>query len=94
MNTFGLEKLGIINSTAVYRNLPIAQLMEHAVRREEGKVSDTGALCVVTGKYTGRSPNDKFIVKDDVTADEIDWGKVNVPISSENFWKIYDRAVA
>lgn len=79
MNTYGLEKLGIINPSAVYRNLPVATLVERAVARGEGKISETGALCVETGKYTGRSPNDKFIVKDEVTADEIDWGKVNMP---------------
>ena len=94
MNTYGLEKLGIINPSAVYRNLPVATLVERAVARGEGKISETGALCVETGKYTGRSPNDKFIVKDEVTADEIDWGKVNMPITREHFWKIYDRAVA
>lgn len=94
MNTYGLEKLGIINPSIVYRNLPVSTLVERALARGEGKLSETGALVVETGKYTGRSPNDKFIVKDEVTADEIDWGKVNVPMTREHFWKIYDRAVA
>lgn len=94
MNTYGLEKLGIINPSIVHRNLPVSTLVERALARGEGKLSETGALVVETGKYTGRSPNDKFIVKDEVTADEIDWGKVNVPMTREHFWKIYDRAVA
>ena len=62
METYGLEKLGIINAAAVYRNLTPAQLTEHALRRGEGTLSLTGALVVKTGKYTGRSANDKFIV--------------------------------
>ena len=54
MNTYGIEKYGIINSKAVYRNLTPAQLVEAALRREEGTLSNTGALVVKTGKYTGR----------------------------------------
>ena len=62
METYGLEKIGIINACAVYRNLNPAQLTEHALRRGEGTLSSTGALVVNTGKYTGRSAKDKFIV--------------------------------
>ena len=80
METYGLEKLGIINAAAVYRNLTPAQLTEHALRRGEGTLSNTGALVVKTGKYTGRSANDKFIVDTPAIHDDIAWGKVNRPI--------------
>ena len=53
METYGIEKLGIVNPKAVYRNLTPAQLTEAALRRGEGKLSNTGALVVTTGKYTG-----------------------------------------
>ena len=94
MNTYGIEKYGIINSKAVYRNLTPAQLVEAALRREEGTLSNTGALVVKTGKYTGRSANDKFIVDTPAVHDDIAWGKVNRPISKENFYAIYDKVVA
>ena len=71
METYGLEKLGIINAGAVYRNLTPAQLVEHALRRGEGTLSNTGALVVKTGKYTGRSANDKFIVDTPAVHDDI-----------------------
>jgi phosphoenolpyruvate carboxykinase (ATP) len=94
METYGLEKLGIINPTAVYRNLTPAQLTEAALRRGEGKLSNTGALVVKTGKRTGRSANDKFIVDSEGVHDEIAWGKVNKPISQEKFDAIYDKVIA
>ncbi len=94
MNTYGLEKLGIINTAAVYRNLTPAQLTEHALRRGEGTLSNTGALVVKTGKYTGRSANDKFIVDSDAVHDEIAWGKVNKPMSQERFDALYEKVIA
>jgi phosphoenolpyruvate carboxykinase (ATP) len=94
METYGLEKLGIINPKAVYRNMSPAQLTEKALAREEGVLSDTGALVVDTGKYTGRSPDDKFIVDVPSVHDEIAWGKVNVPIEKEKFDAIEAKMVA
>ena len=94
METYGLEKLGIIAPKAVYRNLGPAQLTEAALRRGEGKLSNTGALVVTTGKYTGRSPNDKFIVDTPAVHDDIAWGKVNRPISKEKFDAIKGKLCA
>lgn len=94
MNTYGLEKLGIIAPKAVYRNLSIPALVEKALQANEGSLSETGALVVNTGKYTGRSPDDKFVVDYPSIHDEIAWGKVNVPMAPETFDKIYNKMTA
>ena len=94
METYGLESLGIVNPSAVYRNLTPAKLVEKALCRGEGKLSATGALCVTTGKYTGRSPDDKFIVDSKGVHDDIAWGKVNVPTTQEVFDALYEKMVA
>ncbi|NMB00089.1 MAG: phosphoenolpyruvate carboxykinase (ATP) [Firmicutes bacterium] len=74
-------------------NLVAAQLAEVAVKRGEGKFSSTGAFTTTTGKYTGRSPKDKFIVEDDITRDQVAWGPVNVPFSEEKFEKMFEMVV-
>ena len=89
-----LKYLGIIESKAVYHNLPVCKLTEFALARGEGKLNKTGALVVKTGKYTGRSPEDRFVVDEPSIHDEIAWGKVNVPISSEKFENIYRKMCA
>ncbi|MEF9878753.1 MAG: phosphoenolpyruvate carboxykinase (ATP) [Clostridia bacterium] len=89
-----LSYLGIIESKAVYRNLPASRLTELALANGEGKLSNTGALVVNTGKYTGRSPDDRFVVDEPSIHDEIAWGKINVPISIEKFNNIYNRMCA
>ena len=94
METYGLEQLGIVNTAAVYRNLTPAQLTEHALRRGEGTLSATGALVVKTGKYTGRSANDKFIVDTPAVHDDIAWGKVNRPMKKEKFDAIFAKVTA
>lgn len=70
-------------------NLSAAQLVEAAICKGEGTLSSTGAFSTSTGKYTGRSPKDKFIVKDKVTRNTVAWGPVNVPFAEEGFWKMY-----
>jgi phosphoenolpyruvate carboxykinase (ATP) len=68
-----------------------AQLVEEALARGEGELSEEGAFVVRTGKYTGRSPGDKFIVDDDQTHDLVDWGKVNQPFSPDAFARLQER---
>ena len=77
----------------VSRNLTPSQLVEAALRRGEGELSETGALVVKTGKYTGRAANDKFIVDVPSVHDDINWGSVNRPISQEAFNALYERGL-
>lgn len=93
-STFGLETLGMKNLGRVYRNLSVSKLVEHALARREGVLAANGALCVNTGKYTGRSPNDKFIVDEPSSREEIHWNQLNVPISEENFNRLYRRVLS
>ena len=66
-STFGLEQHGIRNINIAYWNLGTAQLLEHAVQRREGVFAAGGSFVVRTGQFTGRSPKDKFIVRDEIT---------------------------
>ncbi len=93
METYGLEKLGI-EPSAVYRNLGPAVLVEKSLQRGEGKLMNTGALLVNTGKYTGRSPKDKFIVDTAGVHDKIAWGNVNMPTSRETFNAIKEDMIS
>jgi len=88
-----LEEMGIHNAKGVFWNLHPAELMEEAVKRGEGVMTDTGALMCDTGKFTGRSPKDRFIVKDDTTADKVWWGDVNVAFDADKFDQLYDKMV-
>ena len=92
--TSWLESLGLKNLGQVYWNLAVPQLIEHSIVRQEGILASNGALCVNTGKYTGRSPKDKFIVDEPSIHDEIDWNTVNVPIAIEKFDLLYKRMLA
>jgi len=74
-----------------YRNLPTAELYEHAVRNEEGIISAHGSLVVRTGKHPGRSPLDKFVVREATTRHNIWWGPVNHPISEANYDRLRTR---
>lgn len=78
-------QLNNIESLTKHRNLPVPKLLEESVCRGEGILTSKGALSVSTGKYTGRSPNDKFIVEEPNTRDKIWWGPVNRPISEDKF---------
>lgn len=87
-----LNKIGLSNKD-VYRNLNPAELTEIALMRGEGVLSETGALVVKTGKYTGRAADDKFIVDSKKVHDKIAWGKVNKPISQEAADAIYEKVI-
>ncbi len=88
---YGLEKQGFTNLRKVYWNLPASALYEEAICRQEGRLSHMGAMLVDTGKHTGRSPNDKFIVKEETTADKVWWGEYNRPFGLDKFNGIYQR---
>jgi phosphoenolpyruvate carboxykinase (ATP) len=81
----GATLLGFAPQRPVYWNLGPAMLYEHAVRRGEGVLAESGPFCVVTSPHTGRSPNDKFVVRDPTYADQVWWGKVNQPLAPEHF---------
>lgn len=74
-----------------YTNLSSAALVEHAILRKEGRLAANGSLVVTTGKRTGRSPMDRFIVKDSITADTVDWGNINRPFEPEKFDLLWNR---
>jgi phosphoenolpyruvate carboxykinase (ATP) len=80
-----LENMGLVNLEAVHWNSGASQLIEHAIARNEGILSEGGSLVVRTGQFTGRSPKDKFIVRDSITEHAVDWGAVNQPMEPEQF---------
>jgi len=83
---FGIENAGLRNLANVYWNYGTAELIEEAVRNGEGVLTNDGALMVNTGQFTGRSPKDKYIVDyQDEASRKIDWGKVNQPVTPEQF---------
>ncbi|MCG7333434.1 phosphoenolpyruvate carboxykinase (ATP) [Salinicoccus roseus] len=73
--------------------LSTAQLVEKSLKRGEGRLTETGALRAETGKYTGRSPKDRFIVEDDTSKDKVDWGEVNQPISEKVFDNLFTKVI-
>jgi len=90
----GIDHHGIHGAATVYWNLPPAQLYEHAVRRGEGWISAEGPLVAHTAPHTGRSPNDKFTVRDPESEGNIWWGKVNVPVERGVFQHLKARLTA
>ena len=89
-----LESLGIQPQVSVYWNAPSPLLYEVTIRKGLGQMSNKGALVVDTTPYTGRSPKDKFIVKEPSVADDIFWGEVNQPFEPEAFEALYERVTA
>ena len=90
----GLEHHGIHNVNQTFWNLGTAALVENAIRRREGLLAAGGPLVVRTGQYTGRSPDDKFVVREPSTEDRIWWGVVNRPFEPARFDALYGRLLA
>ncbi len=90
----GLQLEGMMNLAREHWNLSVPALYEETVRRREGLMADDGALVCRTGQHTGRSPNDKFIVKEPSSADRVWWGKVNRPIVPEHFDALHKQLTA
>ena len=89
-----LEYLGIKGAKEVKWNLTPAELVEEALANGEGSLTDNGALMCDTGKFTGRSPKDRFIVKDDSTSDDVWWGDINIPFEPAKFDSLMEKMVA
>ena len=90
----GLETHGIESAGTVYWNLPAAQLYEHAVRRGEAEIASGGPLLADTGPHTGRSPNDRFIVREPSSEGRIWWGEVNRPMALDSYRRLGEKVRA
>ena len=92
-NDLGLNKLGLNNLNNVYRNLPVKDMVNDIINNGEGVVGLRGAAMVDTGIYTGRSPNDKYIVDEPNSTEKIWWGPVNRKVPEEVFDILYNKVV-
>ncbi len=90
--TISLDNYGIKNAKVRYQLTP-EELHEIAIVKGLGKEASSGALAVNTGDFTGRSPQDRFIVKDAITKDRIWWGNINIPFEPEHFDSLYNKVV-
>lgn len=91
---YSLENHGLTNLNTVFWSLSTPMLIENIVQRREGMMARLGAVVVRTGHHTGRSPNDKFIVKGGDSEEKIWWGEVNKPMTELCFQRLYDRMLA
>jgi phosphoenolpyruvate carboxykinase (ATP) len=85
---------GLTNLAAIHRNLSVPELVEHALRNGEGELVAGGPFVAVTGQHTGRSPKDKYIVRNATTEGSVDWGSVNQAVSPEVFDLVHQRMLA
>lgn len=90
----GLDAYGIKEASNVYWNLTPPELIEKALAREEGALTETGALACDTGTFTGRSPKDRFIVKDAKTAEAVWWGDINLPYDPQDFQALKEAMIS
>jgi len=89
-----LSYLTAFKPQKVHWNLSPHELVEHSIRRNQGVLSDQGALCILTGRFTGRSPKDRYIVKDGTTDNRVDWGDINKPISADQYEQLEEGILA
>jgi len=89
-----LEVYGLTNLGEIKRNLTAPELYEEIIKNGEGKIAKGGSMVCLTGAVTGRSPNDKFIVEEDSTKNDVNWSKGNVAISPAKFDIIYNKLCA
>lgn len=89
-----LAELGLEEVACAYWNLSTTELVQETIIRKQGVLTDTGALACDTGEFTGRSPKDKYIVKDQKTEKIVWWGEVNTPFNSSDFDTLYNRVTA
>ena len=80
-----------ISPKSIHRNLSVEKLVEQSIETNEGMLTSTGSLSVKTGAYTGRSPQDRYIIYDDETHETVDWGNVNHQFPSEKFNQIFEK---
>ncbi len=92
-NRHGLDQHGLTPSGPVHWNLSPAQLYEQALARGEGRLAHMGGFTAVTAPHTGRSPNDKYTVREPTTADTVDWGPVNVPMDPAHFEQLRSEVI-
>ncbi|SMD35966.1 phosphoenolpyruvate carboxykinase (ATP) [Reichenbachiella faecimaris] len=92
-NKCGLSDIGITQVTEAHWNLSPSELTEIALQNREGQLTDTGALMCDTGKFTGRSPKDRYIVQDGLTKSAVWWGEINIPMDSEKFDLLYAKMI-
>lgn len=89
-----LFRLGLKNVETVHYQSSPDELVQQTLRIGEGVLNDTGALVIRTGEFTGRSPRDKFIVKDEITSNTIHWNEFNLPFSEQDFDTIHQKIIA
>lgn len=90
--TISLRSYGIKHDNFQYQLSP-DELHDITLEKGMGKEASSGALAVNTGEFTGRSPKDRFIVKDAITEDKVWWGDINIPFDSEKFDRLYDKVI-
>lgn len=89
-----LGEMGLCTTQQINYQQNPTQLCEQALKRGEATLNNTGALVIKTGKFTGRSPNDKFTVKDEITTDTVNWNDFNIPIEEKYFFQLKEKMLS